>query len=211
MGYILVTIILIGQSAFSADQVQTESKKIESSFSNIHLGAQLIGVGSNYMAAMQGVKLGYSLAEDMRIGLEYKTATKMFNEVDRNWLDKTAYVIAYTQFVSPSFFIKAQIDSRVDNLKQNPIADNPDYFYEFSAKSTALGLLIGNEFKLSDHFAINCEWIGLAVPLSSEISKEVKGTYYNDGYALVDFEKEKENYTTRVLAYVLNISVNYSF
>ncbi|MNT16573.1 hypothetical protein D3C72_1516840 [compost metagenome] len=113
------------------------------------------------------------------------------------------------KFVSNSFYAKGGAEYtkvKYDNDYLWNFSGNSDA-YGFEANVLSAGLVIGNQWQW-ENFTLGCDWIGLTLPVSHEVTSE-----YSDSYALAKkYNKEdQETLLENASATVLRFYVGASF
>lgn len=80
--------------------------------------------------------------------------------------------------------------------------------YEFEGNSLAASFTIGNQWQW-ENLSIGCDWIGLAVPLSYEVTRE--NVKVASAYSADDMKYDQQTYLNRGKLQLLRLYVGYSF
>lgn len=109
--------------------------------------------------------------------------------------------VYYRHFTGNSFYVAGGVDQRHVTIQEN---DDWGDYYSFDGDTTALGIVIGNQWQWQNFF-LGCDWIGLSVPIISSVSNVQTSA---DAY---DYESAKKNYVTGTHGMLLRLHLGFAF
>lgn len=131
---------------------------------------QLLGVGPS-VSGSSGAAFGYFHTSDDIFFLELTKGSA--DSALASWngyfnIDTKSVGVHWKHFTGNSFYLNTGLDFRsVDYEYSNSVTATTS---EFEATSTALSFAIGNQWQW-DNFTMGCDWVGVSVPLTDDISK----------------------------------------
>jgi hypothetical protein len=159
-----------------SDVIYRDSSAFNRLQKNFSINYMAFGFGPN-PAGSVGLNFGFFLDRNSLIDFEY-TAGRPLNYV--NWkyseydVNARSYGVHYKLFTGNSFYVRGGVDYRmVDYLYKTrdfstSIENSRSAFKGSSLNAT---FLIGNQWQW-ENFTLGCDWIGLTVPLSTQIDSE---------------------------------------
>jgi hypothetical protein len=136
---------------------------------------QLWGAGPT-SALTQGLAAGYFLDRNTILSLEVTNNGSNSHFQGSGYdLEATSVGLHLKRFVGNSFYLKLGIDQRQVKSKYNwnysSEFSEASEVREFEGQSTAASFAIGNQWQWSG-FTMGCDWFGLVLPISSQITRE---------------------------------------
>lgn len=166
------------------------------------------GVGPSRSASV-GLTLGVFLDRNSEIDLEFIRGIPTY----LNWYSWSEYDIKtssvglhYKHFVGNSFYFRVGADYRKVDYRytsRDIITNAVDSENKFTGDSIAATILIGNQWQW-DNFTLGCDWIGAALPLTSNVNTEsLSGPNPNSRYLKEDQDWLLKNGITMALRFYL--------
>lgn len=144
--------------------------------------AQLTGVGPS-LTGGQGIQAGYHLERNKLVLVEFtsgsltSTATassSLSTDTSGSKYDikSQSFGVHYKQFTGNSFYWRAGADYRTLKYKYTFSSTGfADDTRDFDGTSLAANFQIGNQWQWQN-FTLGCDWIGYALPLTSQVSND---------------------------------------
>lgn len=173
---------------------------------------QLVG-GSTLTGSGQGVIAGYQADRNTVLQVEFSKGSSKTGDKETDGINERegTTVGAYAKrFMSNSFYAKGGVEYtkvKYDNDYLWNFASTTTDAYGFEANVISAALVIGNQWQW-ENFTLGCDWIGLSLPMSHEVTSE-----YSDSYALAKkYNKEdQETLLENASATVLRFYVGATF
>lgn len=180
----------------SADEVQiidkpqaifrdsSEHNRMNKNFSLTYMA---FGVGPNRAGSIGGTASLF-LNRNSSIDFEYVSGRPLYT----NWfswsdydVQTSSYGIHYKQFTGNSFYFRVGADYRTVKYRytlRDIFTTEVTSINRFEGDSVTATFLIGNQWQW-ENFTLGCDWIGIALPVTSRISSEsVSGSSPNSIY-----------------------------
>lgn len=160
----------------------------------------------------QGFVAGYHLSSDQVLQVEVSSGYDKWSGLSSNNRaeGKTAGIF-YKQFSGNSFYFKGGLDYSTYDRSYNYMWLNgtPTDGYSYKGSKVSASLSIGNQWQW-DNFTIGCDWIGIAMPITSESHDErIWGD--DTDYAESQLEDSKKTYLKNGFPLALHLFVGASF
>jgi hypothetical protein len=150
---------------------------------------QVVGTGPAYVQTAQ-LQYAYFIDRNSQIQLEVGKGNQRWIEfLDHEDISMTNFGVQFKHFVSSSFYFKTGIDYfNLDFKHYNFWSSANSDFFQFKGSGTFASFSIGNQWQFRN-FTLGCDWAGVTLPISSNVTSEtLGGTTYNQG-DLDDYEK----------------------
>ena len=151
---------------------------------------QVFGLGPIPGTVTQGGSFGYFIAPDLIISAEVVSGNSpliLFENTSYRSLKYNSVGIHAKNFVGRSFYVKGGID--VNRFTEDYVGFTTTNFHGFDSDSTSASIVIGNQWQFS-HFTLGCDWVGMTLPLTSNIKSE----YASDNFEKASLEDDKTRY-----------------
>lgn len=143
---------------------------------NFSLTYMAFGVGPNRSGSIGGT-VSLFLNRNSLIDFEYVNGRPLYT----NWFSwseydvrTSSYGIHYKQFTGNSFYFRVGADYRTVKYKytsRDIFTDEINSISRFEGDSVTATVLIGNQWQW-ENFTLGCDWIGIALPVTTTISSE---------------------------------------
>ncbi|HWU43533.1 MAG TPA: hypothetical protein VN132_08850 [Bdellovibrio sp.] len=173
---------------------------------------QVVGVGPTG-TIQAGLTLGMFLSRNDLVQVEWAHGSNEVNDnalttwsIVRATAEGTSVGVNYKHFAGNSFYFKGGVDYRTISYEYND-SWSPEV-YNFKGRGVDASFLIGNQWQW-DNFTLGCDWVGITVPLSHEITEE-KITSSQVG-TNSDLKKAEDHYLKNAIAQGLRFYMGLSF
>ncbi|MFN8845508.1 MAG: hypothetical protein ACK5V3_12710 [Bdellovibrionales bacterium] len=183
---------------------------------NVNVG----GLGPGY-SRNQGLSTGIYLSDDSLILVDVTSgrgfASRSYTSSDgttsisgENEVDHLSLGVHYKLFTGNSFYVRSGVD--LMNIKYRYDYNSPfgnSYNSRFDANVLFGQVAIGNQWQV-DNLTIGCDWVGLAVPLVTQLdNKSIQGNF--DNFDREDLNEDINLYTKISSLLLLRLYVGGSF
>lgn len=203
-----------------AKQVLKGSSEYHRMGDKVNINVNVAGLGPGYSRS-QGLSTGIYLSDDSLIlvdviggrGFSSRSyaATDGFSTISgENKVDHLGLGVHYKLFTGNSFYVRSGVD--LMNIKyryDHTSLFGDSYQSQFDANVLFGQVAIGNQWQV-DNLTIGCDWVGLAVPIASNIeNKSIKGSF--DNFDADDLKEDINIYTKISGLLLLRLYVGGSF
>jgi hypothetical protein len=113
-----------------------------------------------------------------------------------------SFEVHYRKFFGNSFYVAGGVEQRHVTIEGGDSWGSEDY--SFDGDSTALGVVVGNQWHWQSFF-LGCDWVGITVPVSWNLSNVKTSTY------TYDFDSAKKTYVTGTTGMLLRLHLGMAF
>ncbi len=152
--------------------------------------AQIVGAGPMPGTLTQGLSFGYFADPDFVISIEAVGGRSPVIFLDFSSYRSVKYNsvgVHLKKFVNRTFYFKAGLDA--NRFTEDYVYYNNVDKYGIDSESLSAGIVIGNQWQISN-FTIGCDWVGVSLPIASNIKSE----YASDTYGKSRLEEDKSRY-----------------
>jgi hypothetical protein len=167
---------------WSALNAQTSTKNSHNAFFTAGLAHGSIpgyGVGYGYLFRPNLKILGEFVHSYRDFSNDYKAEYIETEKLDVTGQDLS---IKAQYFLGQSFYLSGGFGHRSLRIAAHARSQLSDVSAEGEiASSSFVGQMgLGNEWKITDHFTLGCQWIGFSVPLTSSSASKLNASYEDD-------------------------------